>query len=823
MMPVAHDLRSSLRSVVRRPGIHAAVVLCLALGIGASTVVLSLVEEVVLKPFTAVERADRLVGLHRRAESEPGNLGDFSYPDFRRYAELEVFEGLGAYAKFNFGMNGEMGPRRLSGLVFTPAYFDVLGVKPVAGRFPSADGAGGEPGIVLSHEVWRRFFGGDREALGRTVRVNGHPVTIAGVAPTGFEGVDKSLEPDIWVPLETFRQVMSGPFAAVEGKFDRRQEWLAVVGRLGDGWSLEGAQKRLDALGLHLEEAYPEWNEGERAVAIPVNQSAYGLEDREAVIRYAGLLTAVAFGLLVVASLNAGNLLLARSIGRRRDLALRSALGASRARLWGLQWGEAFLLVGLGAAFGLLAARLALPFFEGLALPVEGAIELRFGQASLVGAVLASFGVWILVSLCSGFRAIQRNPVVVLREEDGLVTGEVSKGAAGQRFLLALQAAVAVTLLIGAALLGRTVVNLRSVETGISGDIVTGSVDLSSVQYDGAQVEAFRRGLVDRLHRMPQVVGVGVVSGLPLVSPRTVEVELTVRGSGVETNARHVLVDSGFFETVGLRAIRGRLIGEPKRPGTAIAVENEAVVNENLARTLWNNSEEAVGRRISLYGGIELEVVGVVPDRIYGNLREQPPPVVYLHRRQAAGTFLGSVLSPLITVMVETGSGSSDFGGEIRSIVSNLDGRVPVPGTRTVEDLVADQMRVEMQAAWLLTLFGLVSLILALVGIYGVVSYAMVRRAREIGIRHALGADRYEAVLPVIRKIGGPLVLGVLVGIGLAGVGSRLVEHMVFGIGRTDAVTYALISVTVLAVGALVMLAGTRKATGKDPIRALRE
>lgn len=807
------------RSLFREWELFVGAVASLALGLAAATLGTAILHSLLLFPFDGIHEPAKLVGLHRVTDTEPDVLRRLSYPDFETYAGLPAFSAAEAYAGFDFTVQSEAGALRLSGLVVTPGYFELLGARPAVGRFFSGS-PGEEDGdsrvVVLSEGASRSLYGSaDDGVVGRTLRINGQSATVVGVARAGFSGTDRSLRPDVWIPVTTFRQVMSGPFAQLAGQFDRRQEWLSVVGRLAPGVSGESLRSALEGTASALAMEFPEWNTGERVEAIPSVETAYGIARREETKSYGGLIVGALFVTLLVACLNVGTLLAARALARRRELSVRTALGADRQSLSLLLVGDVIAVFLPAFLLGIGLAQMILPLFESLVLPADVPIELALSLPVLVTTALLALVAVVVVWLIALPRDVFTRPASILQERATL-SGRT--GLARRQVLVGLQAAVAVASLVGAFLLVSSVDNLRSIELGFeTRQILLASVDLSTLQYDPVEVEAFYGDVRGRLLQLPTVESVGVAGGLPLVDRSTVEVEMGLGAGDEETAAKYVVVDDGFFDVLGLRPFAGRFFesGDERRS------EGVAVVVASLARELWGETD-VVGRRVLIQPEqLQFEVLGVAPDIVYGESRMGTAPVVYLHRGQSDLSFIGSALAPILSLMIGTTGSADPVISDLRAIVADLEPRVPVVGVTTLEELLERDRTLERQAAWLLGLLGGVSLLLALIGLYAIVTHTVVRRRREIGVRRALGASGGSIFRLILFEVGRSALFGVLAGCALALAGTRLIQQLLFRVPALSASAYWVVAIVVTLIAGLLISVGARRALTIDPSTAL--
>jgi len=803
------DIRFGVRTLVRSPATSVVALLTLALGIGANTALFSVVNGVLLKPLP-YPQPDRLVLV---MESDPVRgfprypVAPPNFDDWRR--QSEVFEAMAAIRERRFNLTGGERPETLAGASVTPEFLRVMGIRPVLGRgFLAEEGRPGGPKVaVLSHGLWRRRFGSDPGILSRQVQIDGESTTVIGVLPPRFDLPSKS---EIWLPLVwDFKPETRG------GHF------LIALGRLKPGVSLERARTEMAALAARLERQYPETNTGWTTIVLPL----HGILVEEVRPALLLLLGAVAF-VLLIACANVANLLLTRLASREREIAVRTALGAGRARLVRQMVTESLVLFGIGGALGLLLAvwsTQVLVALYGKDLPRQEEIGLD-GRVLLFTLAL-SLGTGLLFGLAPALSANRGRLFGALKEGGRAVAGG-ARGRLVRRLLVVGEVAVALILLVGAGLLLRSFSRLRTVDPGFRPEgVLTAEIALPAKKFsDDERRIVFTRELLERLRAIPGVESADTVLPLPLSGYDYLRAYV-VQGRpepppGQETTANVRLVTPGFFQTLGIRVLQGRVFTPQDGPASVPVI----LVNKTMADRTWPG-ESPLGRRLTLGGSgprsewIWNEVVGVVADIHHQTLDQEAGAEIYVPQLQNP---VGGPLSILLKTSGEPGR----LAGAVREAVRSIDADLPVERVRTLESLVAESLAGSRFQAVLLGIFAGAALFLAAIGVYGVISDAVTHRTHEIGIRMALGARRPDVVRLVVRQ-GMALVLAG-VGLGLAVAVLLLWElsdraGVYLYRGRAlDPVTLGTVPLVLLAVALVANWLPARRATRVEPSVALR-
>jgi macrolide transport system ATP-binding/permease protein len=808
------DIRFTFRTLARRPVFFAGAVLSLALGIGANSAIFSCVNAILLRPLP-VEEPARLVAVYSTAAQVPGELMGVSYPNYLDLRESnDAFSDLLVYRPVPMRLELGEGTESLTGEMVSGNYFRILGVRPALGRtfLPDEDATPGtHPVVVLSHRLWEDRFGSDTGILGKTVRLNGTRFTVIGVAPAGFNGLGVLGSPDLWVPTMMHSQVLFGRIA--EWFDDRDALILNCVGRLEPGSSLERAQAATTAVADRLRREYPTENEGIGAALVPLAEATLPPAQRRQFV-LAGQLLMIAVGtLLLVACANVANLLLARALERRKEIAVRLALGPGRGRLLRQLVTEGLVLAALGGALGLLLASWAVsllwslrpPFLpETLDLGLDGRVLLfTLGVSTLTG---------VLFGLVPA-RAARFDLVPALKD---LGTPGTGGAGAGRRFglrhlLLVIQVSLSLIALVGAGLFLVSLRNAERTDLGFeSRRLLLVSTDLGPQGLDEARGRGFLELAAERIGSLPGVRSVAVAERAPLdlrgdPQMRVFAETRNPAGDLVRFNS----VSPRYFETVGAPLLKGRAFAEADRPDTP----SVAVINETMARLFWPG-RDAVGQRFRVDGQAgEIAVVGVARDASYQSVGQESTPYFYLSLTQH--------YSPAVTFHVLTEGDPAPLLQTVRREVQTLDRTLPTE-ERTISEVLARSLWAPRAAAGLLSLFSLLALLLAVTGLYSVMAYAVQQRAREMGIRLALGAQRGDLLRLILREGLTWVAVGVAAGCVAALAAAPLTANLLYGVQGRDPIVYLGAALILLAVSLLANLLPARQAAKLDPLLVLR-
>jgi len=813
------DLRFALRQLLKNPGFTAVAVLSLTLGIAANTTIFSFVNALLLRP-APVEEPDTLwqVWKFRRSQSsEPGSYGNWSRVAL---AHLRAnTQSCAAFAGCNLeptltSWNRQGVGESVQSLMVSGNFFDVCGIRPALGRFflPDEDQtAGTHPVVVVSHGFWRNRLEADPQAVGRTLTINGGTLTVIGVAPERFTGVMAGVAPDLWVPFMMAPSVLHRDGWLTEP----HSESVIGLGRLRPGVTATQAAAELSVLTRQYEEQMSgDFTRGYEAaltpsLLVPVPRRGY-------VRAFTGILMGAVLLVLLIACANAANLQLARAVTRRQEMAVRAAMGAARGRLIRLLLTESVLLAAAGGGLGLLLA-LWLAGVVGRLIPsnLPFRLSVEFDWRVLAFTASVSVLTGILFGLVPAFRGTRLDLAATLKSE--------SRGLAARRSrfanaLIAGQMALCLVLLLAATLCLRSLMNARAFEPGfVVRDRVTAGFNLNDLGYTEAQARAFQEQFLARAQALPGVRSAALANRLPLGRGRST-VNLQVEGRQPPPGESGFFfqrfdVGPGYFATMGTTVLQGREFGGADREG----MPRVAVINEAAANRYWPG-QNPVGRRLLMGGSAPenaLEIVGVVPTGRYRSLGEEPVPVFYrcfLQEQQLGGALVAQVQGASGPVL-----------SAILSVARELDPRLALTEVSTLEEHLSGVLFPMRTSGLLLGVLGLVALILAASGLFGVIAYSVSQRTREVGIRVALGAQRRD-VLQLVMLQGLRLAgIGTAVGIVGALAATQLLRGLLFGITATDPLTFIVVPLLLLAVALLACWLPARRAARVDPMEALRE
>jgi predicted permease len=792
-------LRQALRSLRRAPAFTLAAVATLALGIGANTAIFSAVNGVLLNPL-AYPEPERLVvvwGRHTSIGRETASLPDFL--DWR--AQASSFEGLAAMTNTRFNLTGSGEPEVVNGGLATANLLGVFGMVPSIGRsFRAEEERGGAPRVAMLGEgYWRRRFGGEPDVVGGRILLSGVPHTVVGIVPAQLR-LEQPV--DVWTVLVT------------DTTRGRRSDFLTVFGRLRDGVTQDRAQQEMSTIMRRLEAQYPESNTGWGAEVVALREQMIG-EIRPALLVFMGAVGLV----LLVGCANVANLMLARAAGRAREVTIRTALGASRLRLAGELLLESTLLALIGGGVGLLLALWGVEALRSLGPDTIPRIEEVGLDLRVLGFALA---LSLVTGVLFGLAPIWRLAGHDLRE--GIAGGRGVAGGTGihrARSALVLgEVALAFVLLAGAGLLLRSFERLQQVDPGFAADrVLTARVTLPRLVYsEQERWRSFGRDLLTRTTSEPGVRSAALVSDAPLGdSPPYWSFEIQgaeARQSGVVQDAAVITASASYFETLRIPVVRGRFFDATDRPGG----QDVVLVNQAAAERFWKG-RDPVGARITFDDPSDPEarwgtVVGVVGDVRHERLSDDAYPQVYIPFEQAPAR-------SMVLVVRASGEPLGLVPG-VRRILSELDPELPIADVSTLEDRKAVTLARPRVNAAVLGGFALAALVLAAVGIYGVVAYGVVQRTRELGIRMALGAGGSTLLRMVIRQGMTPVLGGMLLGLLGALAGGRLLRGLLFGVHSGDPATLVLVTGFLVAVALAAMYLPARRAARSDPMVALR-
>ena len=818
LLDLARDLRYGWRVMRKTPVLTFFAVLSLGIGIGANTTVFTIINTVLLHPLPAVEEPSRLVVLFQTGAK--GAKLPFSYLNFQDYQrQQQCFRTIAAFTGPQvMTRHGSSGPERMFAEFVSQQYFDALGLRPAAGRFFRAEEAG-QPGsalvAILSYNAWQSRYGGSPEAIGATLEMNNVAYTIVGVAPKGFLDVSAIFGPDAWLPYTMSERALPGEFANAFS--DRAKPIFHVAGRLETGLAMPQAQAQLATVAAALAQAYPQANEGYGVSVRPISDELFNNVGGSGALAFgSAVLLAIVALILGIACSNVANLLLARAATRRQEVAVRLAVGANRGRLVRQLLTESVLLsvvsLAVGLALGYAGCRGVWWFVP--AEVTQNMIAPRLDGSVLLYSAIVSLLTAFLFGLTPALRASRTDVAGVLKEETR-TAGRGRRAVNLSNVLLVGQVAFSMVCLIVAALFFRSIQRAYTIDPGFqTSHLALLMMNPSQAGYGETRVKDFYRAARERVATLPGVASVSWGSGLPFW--RNASGSVAIEGMELRKKADmitsvEVTVDTDYFRTMGVSLIEGREFTEADDEG-ALPV---AMINQTLAEQHWPGGR-ALGHRFQFTGDPTWrQVVGVVKTTNYTTLGEAPQSCVYLPAKQK---FSGGM-----TLYVRTEGDPSGVLAGVQREIRMLDGNIQLGDIRTGRMLVQQVLWAPTIGVALLGVFGSLALILASVGLYGVMAYSVTQRRREIGVRSALGASRAEVFRLVLREgmvlVCGGILLGLAAGFGLG----SLMGRMLIGIGPGDPVSLAGASLVLMVVAWMACYLPARSATRIDPMTALRE
>jgi putative ABC transport system permease protein len=805
---VLRDFRYSLRLLVKEPGFTVLAILTLALGIGATTAVFTVVDSVILRPLPYRDPGRLVVALHGPEASAPVSPAD--YLDYKK--DSRAFSGLAAAQAWGVTLGGGDRPERLDGLKVSANLLEVLGVPPLLGRGfrEGEDQPGHDQVVVLSYSLWQRHFGGDRSIVGRAIPLDGHPYTVVGVMPPAFR----------FAPFWQTRAALWVPLSLAERLDDRGGRSLRLFGRLADDVTLQQAQEEMTAIAARLERTYPRTNTGISITVRPL------LDKVVAGIRGTLIALMAMVGLvLLIACANVASAMIGRAAARQDEIAVRIALGARPSSIVRQLLTESLTLALAGAAAGLVLAVWGVRWLT-LLLPPDSLPrqqEVGFDVRVFAAATLATVAVGVLTGLVPALQTVWRGA--------GSSGWRRARGATDDAhrtrlrgLIVGAEVALALVLLIGAGLMGRTLIALAAVDSGFRVDhLAVATVSLAGTPHaePAARYPMYER-LRERLSAVPGVTRVSAINHLPLAGD-VWTLGYTVDGrpappDGARPSAVYRVVTPGYFDTMGLQLIAGRDFSSSDRDGAAPV----AVINKAMAERQWPG-EDPVGRRIHLPGPGEVQapitVIGVVSNAVQGDWTSRPTDEVYVALAQRSTEFgLASM-----TFVLRTAVDPATIAAAVPGAVADLDRGIPVSHTETMESVAADVLWRQRLTAQLTGAFAVIALVLAALGIFAAVAYAVGQRAREFGVRMALGGTPGHVRSIALEDGLRPVVAGAVVGIAAAVAGARFLSGLVYGVGAFDLLSFSAAVAVLLAVSACAAWVPARRASLQDPVAVLRE
>ena len=810
------DIKFAVRMLGKAPGFTAVAVLSLTLGIGANTTIFTLVKAVFLQSVPVKDPA-RVVSLYSDATSRKGPPQEdlpTPYPNAVDYREkTDVFSGsaIAIPTGVNLIVSGKQA--RLFCELVNANFFDVLGVHPFLGRgFSPDEDTSPRPVAVLSYALWNRRFGADRGIVGKTIQMDQMVYTVIGVAPRSFQNVGVLGSPDVWIPISLRDEVLTG--LAKTFLYQRGFRMVPMVARLKPGVTLAQAQQEVHALGVQLQKEYPKDNAGRNETLVPINETSIPPQFHDVFARAGALMMIIVGLVLLIACANVANLLLARATQRQREISVRLALGASRGRLIRQLLTESLML-------GLIAGVLGIFFAywgRSLVLSLLPAGLVRRLDFSLDARVLGyAFGLALLATILFGLipalQASNPDRIASLKDRTGAPTGSTRwYGLRG--VLVMIQVALSLIALVGAGLFIHSLRNAQQIDPGfeVKHELVM-LINLGAQHYAQPQAEAFYRDAVGRLDALPMVAAASMADTPPFSGG----LERTTFTDGVDiSDPRNgklipiIATAPGYFSAAGITLQSGRDFTESDDANSAMV----AVVNRALADSFWPG-QNPIGKHLHFLGETwDVDVVGEVNTVKYATLGEPPQAIVYMPLKQHYSAF--------VTLYVRTKGDPTKAIASVRSTVQSLIPSVPLLRVQTVGQVLVQSLAAPRVGAELLGTFGLLALVLAAIGTYGVMSYSVSQRAHEIGIRMALGAQRGDVLRLILANGLAMVVAGVVVGLGISTLLARSMSALLYGIGMFDAPSFLITAALLILVAMAACYVPARRAMGVAPMEALR-
>jgi predicted permease len=817
MTSFLNDLRFGLRTLAKNPGFAALAILTLAIGIGLNTAIFSVVNAFLFRPMP-VHAPEELAGVYNY---EPGGFithTPLAFPDFQDFRESnQSFSQIFGYAAVPLALDRGDDNRLITGEIVTENYFETLGINPVIGRvFSSGEGStpGSDPEVVLSSAAWNSQFGRNPAVIGSTIRLDGTPFTIIGVAPPSYRGMYRGMESEMWIPMGMYGSIHFGS----DELHNRDGRWLFAMGRLKPGRTVAQAQADLQVIAKRLKTKFPLTNKNRNVALFPANEVKILPGVDRVLYASSAVLMAIVSLVLLIACANVANMMVARATARRREIAVRLPMGAGRARLCRQLLTESMLIALPGGGLGQLAAVWSNRMLNAFRLPIP--VKLALGLSVDYRVLAFTLGVSLITAVIFGLapalRMSRTDLAETLKEEGSATPGRKQKRRLHGALVVA-QVSLSLVVLICAGLSVRSMWNAGRIDPGFDpAGVVDASFDVSMRGLTPEQGAEFYKQLRQRADSLPGVISTAYASNVPL-SFEIRDTEATAEGKNQSLEPRqwpavdNATVGSNYFATMRVGLVEGREFSE-RDTSSAPRV---AVINQTLARQFWPN-EDAIGKRLRISGDKEnmYQVIGVVRDGKYRTLGEDARPYLYLSllQRYEAGQRL----------LVRTAGDPRALLPVLRQEAKQLDPRVPILGLQTLQETTSVSLLLPKTGAALFGLFGLIGAVLASVGIYAVVSFTAGQRTREIGIRMSLGAQRRD-VLKLVLGDGMRLTLiGVAIGLAITVAFTRLLSAILFGIRPTDALTLAGVSLLFLAVALLAGAIPARRAARVDPLVALR-
>jgi predicted permease len=809
------DIRQAIRLFAKNPGFTAIAALSLAIGIGANSAIFSFADALLLRPLPVHEPSD-VFSISTNTPDNP--FGGTSFQDYRDFRDKsQSFAGIVGYEFYTLGFatSPTVQPQMRLGFLVTGNFFQVLGIQPALGRafLPEEARVAGRDAItVLGYDLWVNQFGRDRSVIGRTIRLNGIDFTVIGVAPESFTGMDQFIRPALYVPI-TMSQRLSA--SAKNPLDDRAARSLLLKGRLKPGVSREQAQAELVAIAKNLEKAYPDTNRNRTAAVRTELQARMQQDPYDAAL--AIMLMALVGLVLLIACANVANLLLSRARARSREIAIRLAVGISRARLVRQLLTESMILALFGGVLGLGLAYLGIRFLKGIPIPTDlpVVIGVQLDERVLLASLLAAIVSALIFGIAPAWQALKTDLIEGLRSAG--LSSSARRRTLGRNALVIGQVAFSMILLVAAGMIFDGFRKALVMNPGFRTDhIMLMEFDTRLVRYTDDQSKVFYRNVVDRARSLSGVRSVALAQNVPFSPPQSIQTVIPEGyqlPKGQETlTVFGTLVDEHYFDTMKMPILRGRAFTASDKADS----KPVAIVNEAFAQKYWPN-QNAIGKRLRLKdrNGPLAEVVGLAKTSRYLFISEPPFPYVYLPYAQNP--------SGHMTLFAETYGDPAEIAAPLRDVVRSLDANLPIYNSRTLANFYQQRTFVVLlMILQLVSTMGLLGLALALIGLYGLIAYSVSRRTQEIGIRMALGAHRSDVLKMVLRQGFVLAIIGIAIGLAASMGVRRVLAVGLVGLGDSNPAVLLIVPLALILVTMAACYLPARRASQVDPIRALR-
>lgn len=810
MHSLLKDLRLAGRLITKSPLFTTVVVLTMAIAIGLNTTVFAAIEGLLLRPLPGTTAPDRVAQLYRTAPGLP--WGSNSIPHYQDVRErgTDVFSGVAAWTFSSFSLSAGDQPQRLMGQIVSANYFSTLGVRPSLGRFflPSEDiGRGAHPVVVLGDGGWRRLFGADPGIIGRTITLNGRAMEVVGIAPPDFRGVMPFVDPVAFVPLMQLGEVQPERVGSFE---NRGNNFMNVIARLKDGVTPQQASARLAAINAELTTTYPDLYAKSGTTLIMQSDAGLHPSLRSAQVGLSAVILGVVGILLLLACVNVSNLFLARARDRAREMAVRLAIGASRRQLLRQLMVESLVFALLSGAVGVAVAVLGIRLGNTISLPMEVGFrpDLQLNGTVLAFTVVVTLVAGILFGLAPALQATSPSLVPALK-------GEAPAGESRSRVkrgLIVAQMALSIILLTGAGLFVSNLRTATQLDVGFKIDgAVTAGVDPGLQGYNRARTDAFYNSLFERLRQTPGVTAVGMITDLPLGlsnSDSRVEIPGYAPAEGEGMNVQYARISPGYFDAMGITLTAGRPFSTRDDSAAAPVI----IINQRFADRFWPG-QDAVGRTFRTHGRL-FTIVGVVPTGKYRSLGEEAQAFMFMARDQS--------WSSEMQVVVRSSMDPASAIAALRSEIRALDAQMPVVNLQPLATHLGTALLPARIAGAALGLFGVIGLLLAAIGMYGVMAHTVGQQTREIGIRMALGSTGNAVIRRVMGQGLRQVLLGCAIGVVCAGGAYAVIRGVLYGSGSMTIASFLVAPVVLISVATLALFIPARRASRIDAQIALR-